>query len=562
MKDNNLKQNKIIDAKPLLAEVSPLISVPVQNKKNFNIIKDSTLHSFVKLNAKVKKYEKETSVGYKKRALSSILFNNKIINYLQTSSNNLSSIFNNKDKKNKILNIKNNNKSFLKFNLNNLKYNYMNINSATKYYLEDILLLLIIFSKNNNKKNFYVKLLKKLINNKNSNSFNNSNKLNKFNNKTVITSINLNNKIPLLLENLKKKVIIAKFKEEKFNLIKEDKINKLLQQQPYIEHNLKIKNYGSLDLYKDTNSMHYKSLPLEDKKLIDTLILIDLNKSNNKILTNSNTNINTNILQKTLMTKRQFLKIINPFNSNIASSNNFIYNFNKKNNYNIFKNEKNIFAILEAAFLSMESLISKPIFSVKPKNVFIYLFFYWKPFIKNNYLNKIIPWNKKNSLKKIRNKIYYSKNSSKFAIIFENKLKNLSIILTKIFKKPVHLHFTRIYYPYNDSNILAGLIGFLSFFIKFRFISKQIVKKVIFRIRKRRLFRLKYRFIPSIVTGINIKLGGRILTPRTKRKIKSRKIQWGSLARSNNNIRGNSRFTNKNRTGAFSISIKNNSIVF
>jgi cytochrome b subunit of formate dehydrogenase len=119
----------------------------------------------------------------------------------------------------------------------------------------------------------------------------------------------------------------------------------------------------------------------------------------------------------------------------------------------------------------------------------------------------------------------YSKNFSKFAIMFEKNLKLLSFILTKLLKKPVNLHFTRIYYPYNDSNIFASLIGFMSFFIKFRFISKQIIKKMIFRIRKRRLHRLKFRVIPAVITGINVKLAGRILTARTKRKVQSRTVQ-------------------------------------
>ena len=116
--------------------------------------------------------------------------------------------------------------------------------------------------------------------------------------------------------------------------------------------------------------------------------------------------------------------------------------FNKKNTYNILKNEKNIFAILEAAFLSMESLISKTFFSVKPNNILINLFFYWKPFIKNyNPLNK----NNKSYFNNLRKNIYYSKNHSKFAIIFENKLKSLSILLTKVLNKTVHFQFTRIY---------------------------------------------------------------------------------------------------------------------
>ena len=92
--------------------------------------------------------------------------------------------------------------------------------------------------------------------------------------------------------------------------------------------------------------------------------------------------------------------------------------------------------------------------------------------------------------------------------------------------------------------------------------SKYFLNKINFFITKRKYYRLKYRYIPSVVNGINVKLAGRILSVRTKRKVQSKKVQWGSLARTNNTLKSVSRFTNKNRTGAFSITVKNNTVVF
>lgn len=123
------------------------------------------------------------------------------------------------------------------------------------------------------------------------------------------------------------------------------------------------------------------------------------------------------------------------------------------------------------------------------------------------------------------NNLKYSKFFSKFAIIYEQNLRNLSIILSRLLKKPVHLQFTRLYYPYNDSNIFACFIGYMSFFIKFTNMSKYFLNKINFFITRRKYFRLKYRYIPSVVNGINIKLAGRILTARTKRKVQSKKVQ-------------------------------------
>ena len=241
------------------------------------------------------------------------------------------------------------------------------------------------------------------------------------------------------------------------------------------------------------------------------------------------------------MTKQNLIRTISPFNSELLYSKNIMFNFNKRNNYNILINEKNIFSILEGSFLSMDSLISKAIFTVKPNNVLINLFFFWKPLTQNN---------------------FYSTQFSKFAVIYEKNLKNLSLILSKLLKKTVNFQFTRLYYPYNDSNIFACFIGSISFFIKFTIMSKYFLNKINFFITKRKYYRLKYRYIPSVVNGINVKLAGRILSVRTKRKVQSKKVQWGSLARTNNTLKSVSRFTNKNRTGAFSITVKNNTVVF
>lgn len=507
------------------AKISSLISVPLLNNQ-IEKIKSSTVNSLVEYNLLQKETEKDTKKGYKHRSQISINQNNKIINYLQENTLSDSHL---SDKLQKILAIKNNSESFISYNDNK------NINSST-YYLEDILNLIILHVKDNNKKRIAINLLKKL-------NFLNKNRKNR--NKTPILSLYLKKIMPLFINNIE-------INKNDLNITKhEEQTDKTLFNKNLIEYNFKVKYVNPIEDYKNRNSLMYKSLPIEDKKLINTLLFIESlvtasattaseNKTQNK---DSNTN---NIL---LMTKQNLIRTITPFNSNELYSKNIMYNFNKRNSYNIFKNESNIFSILEAAFLSMDSLISKAIFSVKPNNILINLFFFWKPFSTNN-------------LSSSSTLAQYSNYFSKFAIIYEKNLKNLSVILSKLLKKPVNFQFTRLYYPYNDSNIFACFIGYMSFFIKFTAMSKYFLNKMNFFITKRKFYRLKYRYIPSVVTGINIKLAGRILTVRTKRKVQSKKVQWGSLARTNNTLTSYSRFTNKNRTGAFSITVKNNTVIF
>ena len=123
------------------------------------------------------------------------------------------------------------------------------------------------------------------------------------------------------------------------------------------------------------------------------------------------------------MSKNKLIKTITPFDSNFASNNTIMYNFNKQNNKNITGNINNIYTILESSFLNMSSLISKPLFFIQPESVKIHLFFYWKP---------------------LKNKFTVSNLNSKFLILNREKLQSLVEILSAYLNKPVELDITRI----------------------------------------------------------------------------------------------------------------------
>ena len=506
--------------KPINAELSPLLISSIQNtyKKR---LESSSIDTLIDYNLQQKEIDKETKKGFEYRTQAVLNISNKIIKYLENTSL--------KEKQDKLQSITNNSYSFVSYPKNEKKY----------YFLEDVLSYIAKYIKNKNKKSKIIKEIKKLKLLK---------KLSKNNKKTLIHSDLILNLIPSDIKNTIAYTIpdapvspMIKYKEYNDPVlnknIKEEKIANLLYKKNLMEQQFQVKNINSIDKYKNTDSLLYKSLPLEDQNLVKDWLQIE-----SQNLTINTKTTDSYIEKEILVTKKGLLKILTTFNSKELYSKNIIYNFKKRNSYNLVKNEKNIFSILESAFLSMDSLISKAIFSVKPKNVIINLFFFWKPSLKNKNL-------------------FYSNSYSKFALIYEKNLQNLGIIISKLLKKPIKLQFTRLYYPYNDSNIFACFIGYMSFFIKFTTMSKFFLNKINFFITKRKFFRLKYKYIPSVVTGINIKLGGRILTARTKRKVKSKKVQWGSLARTNNNLTTFSRFTNKNKTGAFSITVKNNTFV-
>ena len=61
--------------------------------------------------------------------------------------------------------------------------------------------------------------------------------------------------------------------------------------------------------------------------------------------------------------------------------------------------------------------------------------------------------------------------------------------------------------------------------------------------------------LPSFLTGIKIRLGGRLLSQKVVPRFTVQTFQKGSLARSKANIVTSSRFTHKNKRGTFSITV-------
>nr|AWX52919.1 ribosomal protein S3 [Lactarius sp. (in: basidiomycete fungi)] len=267
----------------------------------------------------------------------------------------------------------------------------------------------------------------------------------------------------------------------------------------------------------------------------------NLNISNSKYLNNELTKSILNESNSILMNERQYIGLISPFNSKLASLTNHIYTFTNRPYKQINKNLYNLYTICRSAFLNMSSIISKPIVSINPNLIKITLFYYWKP---------------------LRKKYYNSHLHSKFIILHYNKLEKLVNLISKLFKKSVELELIRIYSPQNESNILANLIGVLSNFIKFRYIHMKLFKlSKTKNLNKGFSSRFSNNKIPSFLSGIYLKLAGRVLTQRIQRRVKSKVVQKGSLARTKARLININRFVNKNKRGTFSITIKTGHII-
>ena len=231
----------------------------------------------------------------------------------------------------------------------------------------------------------------------------------------------------------------------------------------------------------------------------------------------------------------KYIKSFSKFNIEIATSQYLVYNFNNKQ-----KIISNITSILKNSFYSMYSIISRPVLNITPNKITINLFF----FVSRN---------------KNRRQTGSSYNNLKFLSTNHKQLQFLCINLSKYLKKPVELELTRLYYPYNDSQILANSIGLLSKNIRNRFrtlvdntfnFSKIKNPTKMIMLKKSRI-----SILPSFLTGIKIRLGGRLLSQKVVPRFTVQTFQEGSLARTKANVVTSSRFTHKNKRGTFSITV-------
>jgi ribosomal VAR1-like protein len=353
--------------------------------------------------------------------------------------------------------------------------------------------------------------------------------------------------------------------------------NSALNNKP-ISHKKMLELYlKGIKLY-DQNLSSFKSNAPQgnNKKLIlslrkGTFSNLDLNTSNPIINTVNNINAphliegtkvdetETNNLTSSPVNEiriNKYLKAISLLNSKtkgqvINYSDNISYNFISANNKLI----KNIYTLLEYSFFSMSSLISKPVFEITPEKVVIHLYFFVFNKGSVGHVNNFINKTKKNIGAAGVLEGNNIKDSNTFLISNSNKLNKICDILSGYFKKPVELELVRLYYPYFNSNILVNLLGLIINKIKVRFITKKLFKKAIIKNPTKLSRKNRLTIIPSFLSGIKIRIAGRLLTHRVVPRKTIKTIRRGALARGKVNFLDIARFTNKNKRGAFSITI-------
>src|SRR6266571_4729966 len=288
----------------------------------------------------------------------------------------------------------------------------------------------------------------------------------------------------------------------------------------------KHRNKGINDMSVKNVIQRYKEIELESQKSVSS------KKANIKI--------------QTLIVSSDMIIHFDKIQLNLLNKNQFNSNFSKSENLNNFNN--------------LNNQITKPILN-ESNSILMN---------EQQYIRLLSPFNSKlasetNCIYTFTNRPYKQINKNlhnNFLILYYNKFEKLVNLLSKLFKKSVELELIRIYSPQNESNILANLIGILSNFIKFRYLHMKLFKvSKTKNLNKGFSQRFSNNKIPSFLSGIYLKLAGRVLTQKLQRRVNSKIAQKGSLARTNASLINTNRFVNKNKRGTFSITIKTGHII-
>ena len=224
---------------------------------------------------------------------------------------------------------------------------------------------------------------------------------------------------------------------------------------------------------------------------------------------------------------QRYLKTFSTLDIELAQNQNTMFEFTPKTlNFKILS--KNVYKILESSLFEMSSIISRPHFYVSPNNVIINLFYY--------------AVNKNNKIK-----------NDKTVDLNINNLQGLTSKLSRYFKKPITLELTKLYSVSNNIQILAHVLGKLGLSRKRSF--ARIIGRFLSRQSEKIFFRKSINKFSGAITGVYIKLGGRLLRGKIVPRRTVKKIQYGSLARSKSNYIKNARIIQKNKRGSFSFTV-------
>jgi hypothetical protein len=563
----------------------------IDKKKIFNLTKEvySKFNILHLLNTPLF-FNNTNIINLKNESNDSIL---KLTTQNQSSNN----IFNLKKEKTELVNFSNNKAQ--KINIKKIKNNKTSLNEKKidKLYLKYLSVQSLNLNSFDNQQ-----LEKKVLKSTISFSSNNINRKEYINNNISILNSNNNLNSNLNLNNRVNNVIYASVIKDNYYYRNNTKM-KMEENFFNLSFN-SAKEENKKKMVEGIKSILYKNKLFDPEistfKKISPVNLIFVTKKNrlkiNKIISYKSKKIikPITIIKPILSTIKpvisQYLKAMSIYNMIIKGTfiyfSSFIgYFFNRRKF--LASQIKNVYKLLLYFFKTMFCLISKPVIIYKNKKIIIHLFYFiiLPNFLKNKILRKNykyqfymrlwklkkakykpfkyrafywMKWRLKRFKRKIKTniKIDLKKTSVRSLIeLYPNKFKNICNVLNKFLKKNIELNLIRLHYPYENSNIFANLLALLVNRIKFRRITRKFFKFAVIKKLKNIVSDKTDKNISAYLTGMNIKVAGRLMRYKVVPKRTVQKVQKGTSAFGKVNYTDFARYTSKNRRGAFSITI-------
>ena len=200
------------------------------------------------------------------------------------------------------------------------------------------------------------------------------------------------------------------------------------------------------------------------------------------------------------------------------------YQFDKQNKLH-HQNYLMASHILESAFLSMGFLINKPKYTVTPSKTNIQVFYYQQT--------------KRNSR------------------LIQSKCRYLILYLSRILGTTIQLNMIKLSYIFADSTILAKALVRHSYKGRFLKIVSTLFKQITFEdVSHIQTFTAsQYDLVPSFVSGIKVRLGGRTIRQRIVPRKTVQTLQKGTLARTKAQYVEKAQISHKTRRGAFTFTV-------
>jgi hypothetical protein len=169
-------------------------------------------------------------------------------------------------------------------------------------------------------------------------------------------------------------------------------------------------------------------------------------------------------------------------------------------------------------------------------------------------------------LNKKRNKvkhILFNLNKYNLFKVFSLKFKLICEILSNKFKKPVELQLIKIHQPFHDSNILVNLLSLNIRNKKFK--TNVAIEKLYAKKAVKNLYDYSnnsVNFIPTFLSGIKIRIGGRLMRESIIPRITTKNFERGASSPGKVNFLDTATITKKNRKGSYTIKISSGQNLF